>query len=68
MSSTTSDWRKVQQEKTGPHIAFMERRSKHKPRGSGSGENLWGPILPVPDDLSKMQPFMQGPEPHFLLM
>ena len=46
----------------------MERRSKHKPRGSNSGENLWGPILPVPDDLSKMQPFVQGPDPHFLLM
>ena len=56
-----------------PHIAFMERRNRSKPRVVSSGDEdskmqVWGPALPEPDDLTQMQPFVTGPAPHFLLM
>jgi len=53
-----------------PHIAFMQRRTKTKPRITSSKEKLANPVLVVQmeDDLSQMKPFAPGPDPHFLLM
>ena len=68
MSSSGGENRKNMSSK--PHIAFMERRGRHKSRAIsyGSGDSLWGPYIPEPDDLNKMKPFVKGPDPHFLLM
>ena len=46
----------------------MERRARHKPRTVRSGESLQQLIIPEPDDVSRMQPFITGPDPPFLLL
>ena len=53
-----------------PHIAFMQRRTRTKPRETGSRDILpSNAVVTEPDDdLSRMKPFIRGPEPHFLLM
>jgi hypothetical protein len=54
MSNTASDQKKPQLS-TKPHIAFMQKRTRHKPRTANPGEQShWGPIIPEPDDLSAM--------------
>ena len=55
-----------------PHIAFMQRRTMTKPRITSSRDRLPSQVgvhsEPSMDDLTKMKPFIKGPEPHFLLM
>ena len=67
MSSTGGEARKNFSSK--PHIAFMERRGRHRSRAAvSSGDSFYGPNISEHEDIAKMKPFIKGPDPHFLLM